>query len=469
MQCLSIFLQLVFLFVYIRVTLNGAEERFDPGKVSVIKILPYHFNPDGAPDAAGPTAASETSHKFNPAEHYGRPYTTTKGAPNEHNLGKTFAYITPGEIVDSGADTVKYMQHVAAYHRTFNACDADPKSNKNVLLVRICITATLQPDRRSGSTCGSTASGGGGAAEGDGSNTYEYFFGIFVSGGQKYRCGEVRDLVPPSKDLPLPLRSALECKSFRDLWGNESVRAQLRVYSLIKDRVPDAILLEDDVEELISEGIYKTPLLRLQLGGELKKFAPFSNVDVELEKTIGTRLFSFPASHPLNAIFNAPNPATAAANGERALEVSMQREVTGVNREKLTQQLFGKPSYKDCGPLKACLAKKSDLELCFNQAEQAWVSLLEGSFEQNINDLPHCYTTRPLLAGQQYRASRVTIDWYSFLDICRYCRGTFSHMIGSGKMHEMLSDFFGKLKVAVDFRGSDMHMLAFSYEKTDIT
>lgn len=189
---------------------------------------------------------------------------------------------------------------------------------------------------------------------------------------------------------------------------------------------------------------------------------------MDLEKTIGARLFSFPEKHPLNAVFNAPNPATGPA--ERALEVSMQKEVAGVNREKLTQQLFGRPSYKDSGPLKACLVKKSDLELCFNQAEQAWISLLESSFEQNFNDLPHCYTTRPFLTGaaHQYRASRVEINCYSFLDICRYCRGTFSHMMGSGKIHQTLSDFFSKLKVKVDFRGSEMQMLAFSYERTDI-
>ncbi len=51
----------------------------------------------------------------------------------------------------------------------------------------------------------------------------------------------------------------------------------------------------DDVEEFLAEGVYKTPTLRLNLGGGVvKKFAPFSNVDGDLEKTIGVRLFAFP-------------------------------------------------------------------------------------------------------------------------------------------------------------------------------
>ena len=355
-------------------------------------------------------------------------------------------------------------------------CDADPKSNKNVLFVRVRVTATIQSDGDSRSAGGSAVAGGGGAAaaERDGSDTYEYFFGICVSGGQKYRCGEVRDLIPVGKDLPLPLKSVLEHRGFRGLWGDGPVRHHLRVYSLIKDSVPDALTEADDVDALLTEGVYKTPLLRLGLvGGIVKKFATFSNGDLDLEKTIGARLFSFPRESPLNALFNAPNPATV--SGERALlGVSMHREVAGVNREKLTQELFGRPSYKESGFLKACLAKKSeksDIELCFNQAEQAWLSLLEGSFEQNFNELPHCYTTRPLLARatHQYRASRVEIDWYSFLDICRYCRGTFSHMMGSGKMQDLLIDFFKKLKVNITFsKATVIQGLAFSYEKTDI-
>ena len=484
MKRLHIVLQLVFSLIYLSVAVEGAEteETFDPSKVTVIKILPYSFIPIpfGAPETVGSTAASAVvsaaDHEFKPTEHYGRPYTTTKKAPNEYGLGKIFAYVTKREIAESGreGDSVDLIRHVAAYHKTFNACDADPKSNKNVLLVRIRVTATIQSDRGSGSACGSAASGSGGAAAVGDSDTYEYFFGICVSGGQKYRCGEVRDLIPVGKDLPLPLKSVLEHRGFRGLWGDGPVRHHLRMYSLIKDSVPDALTEADDVDALLTEGVYKTPLLRLRFaGGVVKKFATFSNGDLDLEKTIGARLFSFPREQTLNAIFNAPNPA--AISGERALlEVSMHREVAGVNREKLTQELFGRPSYKESGSLKSCLAKKSeksDIELCFNQAEQAWLSLLEGNFEQNFNELPHCYTTRPLLAEvtYQYRASRVEIDWYSFLDICRYCRGTFSHMMGSGKMQYMLIDFFKKLKVNITFsKATVIQGLAFSYEKTDI-
>lgn len=252
------------------------------------------------------------------------------------------------------------------------------------------------------------------------------------------------------------------------MWGNEPIRVQLRVYSLIRDITPDMVPAGDDVEEFLAEGVYKTPPLRLNLGGGVvKKFAPFSNVDGDLEKTIGVRLFAFPERHPLNAVFNAPNPATVPA--AKALEVSMQREVVGVNREKLTQQVFGRPSYKDSGPLKACLAKKSDLDVCFNQSEQAYLSLLEGSFDLDINSLPHCYTTShlPAVEGTKYIISKTEYHLYSFLDICRYCRGTLSHLLGSGKMHQQLADFFRKLKISADFTGSDMQILAFSYETTD--
>lgn len=238
MKRLHILLQLVFSLIYLSVTIEGAEagEAFDPSKVTVIKILPYTFVPFGVPETVGSTAASAVvsaaGHEFKPTEHYGRPYTTTKGAPNEYNLGKTFDYVTRAEITGySGDDTIELMRHVVSYHKTFNACDVDPKSNKNVLLVKIRVTASAQTESRG--TGGSTAGvGGGGAAAMDGSDTYEYFFGIFVSGGQKYRCGEVKDLISVSKDLPPPLKSVLERKGFQGLWEDVRIRFQLRVYSL---------------------------------------------------------------------------------------------------------------------------------------------------------------------------------------------------------------------------------------------
>ncbi len=193
MKRLSIFLQLVLLLIYSSITVDGAGGAFDDRKITAIKILPYRFDPARAPDEV-----VLAGFEFSTDHHYGHRYTNSKREPNEYNLSKTFAYVAPREIGESIRDVPGYMHQVVAYHKVFNTGVEDPKSNKNVLLVRVRITATIQAESESASGSGGCSSTS--AAE----SSHEYFFGIFVSGAQKYRCGEVRDLISVSKEYQHP-------------------------------------------------------------------------------------------------------------------------------------------------------------------------------------------------------------------------------------------------------------------------
>ncbi len=435
LKYLFIFLQSTILFAHIGWASEDAKE-----EVAAIRILPYHYVPSGSltPSMPPPPALQ----KFNPHVMYGRRYSSTMGEVNEYGLGSTFSYLTKEEVTNSGnGEAIKrFMPQLVSYHKSFND---GPGSNKNVLLVRMRITIA-----------------------GDKVEQYEYLLGIFTSGGQNYRCGEIRNLTEVRPDLPDLLRGCIEYQRFCELWGSESVRTHLKEYSLISDNIP-AIVSQEKAEDVLSEGVYKTKIFRLQINDHTtKKLAPFSNHwTTDLEKTMTSRLFYFPFDEKLNLLFNAPPVSPS-----KELEVSMQKEVTGMHREELTQKLFGKPSYKDCGSLKACLNKKTDLEMCFNQSEQSflsWMEKIEFEDNANINRLPHCYATRPLKPGN-YDVSKIEIDLYSFLDICRYCRGTLAHMVGSRKMLATVIDFFKRLGITINFIGENIEILAFSYEKTDI-
>ncbi len=445
LKYLFVFLQSTILFAHIGWASEDAKEKIDLSNVAVIKILPYRYVPSGS--LIPSVAPLESLQTFNSETMYGRQYSSKKEEVNEYGIESTFSYLTSLEGATSGYDEAikKFMPQLVSYHKSFNA---EQGSNKNVLVVRMRMTEESSTEK-----------------------AYEYFFGVFTSGKDNYRCGEIRNLTEVRSDLPGPLREEIEYQRFCELWTNEDVRTHLKEYSLISDDTPD-IVSKEEAEDVLSEGVYKTQVFQLRINGSTaKKLAPFSNNwskkwIIDLKETMDLRLFEFPLNKELNLLFNAPTVSPS-----KALEVSMQKEITGMQREELTQKLFGKPSYKDCESLKACLNEKSDLAMCFNQSEQSFLSWLEKTkFENNtdINGLPHCYATQPLVVGREYNISKIEIDLFSFLDICRYCRGTLAHMVGSGKMLHTVKDFFERLGIIINFTGKDIDILAFSYEKTDI-
>jgi hypothetical protein len=430
-------------FIVLSIHLGWAAEQdvFDPNKLAAIKILPYHpslyvlsednetLKLKSLSNLPRPLSSTESSPRF------GRPYTSMRGEPSEFKIGETFRYITQDEYsrVDPEKEAFSYMGSLINYHKDFN--------DKNVLIAQIQIT-TLD-DKNS-------------------PIVYKYLFGAFVSGGQSnYTFGEIRKLTGVDQNLPIPLKNSLESKFLRLLWEDKDTKKQIEQYSIISDNLE--LSNEENIQKLLSENIYSAKTLKINN----KKLAPINNNGLgRLEDIISLRLFSFPEGHVLRTLLN--NPTTVPKSKE--LETSIKKDIVGLNREKLTQQVFGRPCYQNSGSIKACLNKASDLEPCFNQSEQAFLTWLEkvDSLKNNFNELPHCYSPNPFPKEGNYSVSNIQVNLYSFLDICRYCRGTMAYMLGTGKMLDVFIKFFNKLGVELNPKQDAIQIFAFSYENTGI-
>lgn len=432
-------------FIVLSIHLGWAADQgvFNPDKLAAIKILPYHpslyvlsednetLNLKNLSDLSQPCIPTESSHRF------GRPYTNTHGEPNEFKIGETFRYITQDEYssVVSEKEAFSYIESLVNYHKDFN--------EKNVLIVQIQIT-TLDDK--------------------DSPIVYKYLFGTFVSGGQSnYKFGEIRKLTGVDQNIPIPLKNSLESKFLRLLWEDENTKEQIKQYSIIPDNFE--LSSEENIQKLLSENIYSTKTFKINN----KKFAPINNNGLgKLEDVIPSRLFSLPEEHEFRTLLNNPTKIPKS----KELETSIKKDIVGLNRERLTQQVFGRPSYQNSGPIKACLNKSSDLEPCFNQSEQAFLTWLEkvDSLKNNFNELPHCYSTNPFPKEGNYPVSNIQVNLYSFLDICRYCRGTMAYMLGTGKMLDIFKNFFYKLGVELtpNQQQDVIQIFAFSYENTGI-
>lgn len=423
------------------------REDFNPSKLAAIQILPFRVDPSSSQSQSSVSfGAQATSPVFDPQHMYGRQYTSSKDTTNEFGLGTTFRYLTQAEVkeIDSKNTISHFMRQVINYHKTFNG-GIEQNSMKNVLLVRMRIIASATSSSGETSTAGAD-------------EPYEYFFGIFVSGGQdEYRCGEIRNLITVNEKLPESLKRSLQSKGFSDLWGNKKIRDQLKEVSLLEDSIPDSLTM-DDAENLLSVGVYTTNIFRLNAGAISKKLAPHSNKEYgDLRITMESRLDFTTAK-------KKPQKPTSEQEKYR-LEISSTEEA--LRRSNLTYALFGKPCYNDIGDDKACLG--SGCELYFNQSEQAFLSWLGHMVVIGGGKTrPHWCTTKPLDPGKRYNILKFETTLFSFLDICRYCRGTMAYMMGSDKMKNILQGLFQNLKIDADIPKEAIQLFAFSYEKTDV-
>lgn len=477
---------LQFIVLSIHIGWAAQDDAFDFNKVAAIKILPYtpitRINDTLDTGVSGVASQDQTS-SFSSSSCFGRQYKSPDGKINEFNIGKTFSYITLDDYskINQNNEIPFYMEQLVNYHKDFN----DDKDDKNVLFVRMQLTVPLDSSTET---------------------VYEYFFGIFVSGGQDYLYGEIRELtgfprtlpvclnncfIPPNspvplkdlpiflkvKDLPISIKNSLESKILRLLWEDDDVKKHIKEYSLINE---DEYV---DLTKFLSENLYKKKVFNFlpkksaekQEGSEKKKFAPFSNKGTHLSKTIQKRtILALEGEESqetdetlISKKKNRKLPKQLPDSELPDSEIATYK--TKIFRADLTQQLYGRPCYIDTKDGKACFG--SGCESYFNQSEQAFLSWLEGStnFGPSLNDLPHCYSLQPFPKKDTYKVSKIQIDLFSFLDICRYCRGTMSYMLGTRKMQDIFVSFFNKLEIQIEPLTKDVtKIFAFSYEKTGI-
>lgn len=242
------------------------------------------------------------------------------------------------------------------------------------------------------------------------------------------------------------------------MWRDSKTRSHLKEYSLIPDSIPD-IITEGESEQFLSVGVYTTHLFKLHTGRSVTKLAPHSNKEYgDLKATMESRLdFSTAKKKP-------PKPSTEIEKYKQEIDSSEE----ALRRSNLTQVLYGKPCYNDFGNDKACLG--NGCESYFNQSEQAYFSWLGravvmGKGEQSGS---HWCTSKPMASGQKYKISRIETTFFSWLDICRYYRGTMSYMMSTDKLRNTYQTLFQNLKIDADFAKEAIELYAISNEKTDV-
>lgn len=147
------------------------------------------------------------------------------------------------------------------------------------------------------------------------------------------------------------------------------------------------------------------------------------------------------------------------------------------NRSRFTERMFGRSAYchfiNETGDDKVCFI--DDVDFCFCQSEQSFMSFLEDEnedeeplFEGSIAERSHIVLGGALPKDTPVQIANIRIDMYSTLDICRYCRGTFSHMLENGKLKRTLATFFQRRGVTgLDINNALLEMYAFSNNETN--
>lgn len=317
-----------------------------------------------------------------------------------------------------------YLQQLAMYKASnFNGTErGDPHGHaRNLLLVRIRLTELL-PHANASNTSTTNAD-----------KVYEYFLGIFVSGSPEFCCGKT---------------TACQCLQFPKKSTSNATTS-----------FPDKLLSQLIASSAFSCGdsFYTVKPFVLNYGTKQKRLAPKGGDPKELRKIIEHRIFTHKSSKALSL--------------EECSKAAYQRSF-------FTERMFGWPayfSYADDPAIKVCFGK--DLDLCFNQSEQTFLSFLEeGSEDLCLTPDADASSEHVNIAlanpfeesTQTYNLSKIELYFYSTLDICRYCRGTLSSMLHSGKLKDSLTKFFKHGGVKIDVVNENIQMFAFSNQTTEI-
>lgn len=354
-----------------------------------------------------------------------------------HGVGQTFSYVSPdgipGGLGDQNAPGTHayFLKHVVA-HKKANFTKETKDDERNTLFVRMQCKFLVQS----------------GPAE-QTEQIVNFYLGLFVSGREDYyppSGTKVSQLLPScpnntpgtAKSLITPTLSAIQKEAIKHF-----SKALLET-----SNADEMDIIRQDVIGVSSAILSQKRNFILEVkDGQTKRFIMQSGskrLD-DYGYFIARRLFPQPQTIPLQP------------------------------RDSIYLNLFGRLPYDSlmigdkllvpCAVLKGLDGKdvKDGLGNCFFDSEQSFLSLLESA------DAP-CETDFTEKKGVNYELSRVDLYFYSYRDMCRFCRGTFSHMMHEKILQEKVLAFLtnrfdkGKFKEQDDYY---FNVMVFGHEKTD--
>lgn len=254
----------------------------------------------------------------------------------------------------------------------------------------------------------------------DRSTSFIRFSDVFLSGSYEQSKQSLRDIVRRY----YPMDAFIDQTALKHFMPSACANKYVQDYPQIRDYCLP--LLPEILEErhLDQTDVYRDGLFKLN---STHKFFPLSSnkilfrgdVNGELSRELGAELFGKLNSDknkvPLNkALFHVGLLKSV----KERLKFEDGREID----DTTSAQLF-------CESATELLQNQEEsIGVKFNQSEQAFISaLLEGRVNEEFG---------APVEGTKYN---VKITLYSYLDVCFYCRGTFSRMLSNNKLREYLN------------------------------
>lgn len=361
------------------------------------------------------------------------------GIPDEvkyldsHGLGKTFDY----RVLDLGdtptRETHAYFLRQVVEHKEANFTKESKDDERNTLFVRMQCKFLVEKD--------------------SGEKTVNFYLGLFVSGREDYypQSGvKVSQLLPSCpNNTPVQVKSLLSRELTKVHF--ESVQKTGYLYS--------SVYLHSNADSIDIER-QKMKELSAAVVGSKKNFIVSRVADDEKMMRFimhsGKKLDDY--GYFVNALF-FPEP--------QKVEEQSDRDLIFLNlfgRNRYDPLANGDERIAPCLMLKGLDGKeiKDGLGNCFFDSEQSFLSILGDE------DAPY-ETDFIKNTDETYKLLRVDLSFYSYRDICRFCRGTFSHMMSKGYLQNRILNFltnkFDKDKLSV-IEGCVFNVLVFAHEKT---
>ncbi|MDP2194305.1 MAG: hypothetical protein Q8K36_07245 [Alphaproteobacteria bacterium] len=361
-----------------------------------------------------------------------------------HGIDRTFSYVSPDSIPGGFGDQnipgthAYFLKHVVA-HKKANFTKETKDDEKNTLFVRMECTFLTPP----------TTSGESTTATKPHPLVFNFYLGLFVSGRDDYypQSGAKVSQILPS----IPNSTPSAARELLDPDIAQSKKDTIKKFSqaLLETSNADAIDIIAQNVEGVSLAILspKRNFILEVKGGEKKRFIMQSG-HRKLDDGgyfIARRFFPKPQIIPFEP------------------------------RDQIFWNLFGRLRYDQMETSDSIILepsmvlteengkeKRYGLGRCFFDSEQTFLSMLEAGSAP-------CETDVPIIAEMQHELLSTNLIFYSFRDMCRFCRGTFSHMLYKTYLQQRVFEFLkkqfdaGKLTVRED---RDLSVIVFGHEET---
>ena len=366
-----------------------------------------------------------------------------EGVPEEakyidrHGLGKTFSYVSPDSIPEEfGGENIPgthaYFVQKVVDHKEANFTKETKDDERNTLFVRMQCKFSVQS----------------GPAEKT-EQTYNFYLGLFVSGREDYypQSGTKVSQLLPSCPSNTPGTAKVLINSTLSAIQKETIKHFRKV--LLETSNADEMDIESQNVTGVSSAIlsHKKNFI-LEVKDEQRKRFIIQSGSKRLDDYgyfIARRLF--------------PQPQTIPPQPRYLIYLNL------FGRLPYDPMAEGEKMINPCLVLKGPDSKevKDGLGNCFFDSEQSFLSVLENP------DAP-CEIDFTVQKGVNYKLLCVDLSFYSFRDMCRFCRGTFSHMLQKEYLQKRVLDFLTNRFDAGKFRADEgyvFNVMVFGHEKTD--